>query len=87
MHVDDAGLSSLIIPLSQVWEDLKKHEIEVFDFPRDAEDDESVAVDLESLVYPIFAVCSSDATITADGRSFRGRSYPWGFVDGGMNAT
>ena len=68
--------------MRQVWEDLQRQEIEVFEFSRDADDDESVIADPDALALPIFAVCASETVIAADGRNVRGRAYPWGFVDG-----
>ncbi len=65
-----------------MWDDLQENGIRVFEFSRDADDDESVIADTDVLAHPVFAVSASEKTIAADGRSVRGRSYPWGYVDG-----
>ncbi len=65
----------------QVWEDILKHDIHVHRFAIEDDDDETLPGDASSQI-PIFAVSASTGHITAGGKTLRGRTYPWGYVDG-----
>jgi septin 3/9/12 len=63
-------------------EDLQKHDIRIYKFSADDEEEETLPCDASNRYHPIFAVSASTDIVTINGRSVRGRSYPWGIVDG-----
>ncbi|GAA5897057.1 hypothetical protein JCM6882_007343 [Rhodosporidiobolus microsporus] len=68
---------------ARVLSDIAHHRIEIYQAPRYELEDEETVAENEEIVRKIpFAVVGSDQTVTApDGRTARGRSYPWGTIE------
>ncbi|KAL9715852.1 Cell division control protein 3 [Leucoagaricus gongylophorus] len=67
----------------RVLSDIAYHNIQIFQAPTYENEDEETIAEAEEIAGKIpFAVVGSDRFIdTADGRSVRGRAYPWGIVE------
>ncbi|TIB60872.1 hypothetical protein E3P78_02979 [Wallemia ichthyophaga] len=67
----------------RILADIEYHKIEIFKAPAyEMEDDETIQENSEIESKIPFAIVGSTQTIqTGDGRSVRGRSYPWGVVE------
>jgi len=68
---------------TQVLSDIAYHNIQIFQAPTYENEDEETIAEAEEIAGKIpFAVVGSDSFIeTADGRTVRGRVYPWGIVE------
>ncbi|GAA5845211.1 hypothetical protein JCM11251_003714 [Rhodosporidiobolus azoricus] len=68
---------------ARVLSDIAHHRIEIYQAPRYELEDEETVAENEEIVRKIpFAVVGSDQTVTTpDGRTCRGRSYPWGTIE------
>jgi len=68
---------------AQVLSDIAYHNIQIFQAPTYENEDEETIAEAEEIAGKIpFAVVGSDSFIeTADGRTVRGRAYPWGIVE------
>ncbi|KAF8306359.1 septin AspB [Clavulina sp. PMI_390] len=67
----------------RVLKDIDHHNIQIFQAPiYDNEDEETIAENEEIASKIPFAVVGSNQEVkTADGRSVRGRAYPWGVIE------
>ncbi|ODN06186.1 Septin-5 [Orchesella cincta] len=67
----------------QILEDLRVHQIQIYQFPEcdEEEDEEFKKQDRELKAAIPFAVASSDTFIEVAGKKLRGRVYPWGIVE------
>ncbi|KAJ3574084.1 hypothetical protein NP233_g2009 [Leucocoprinus birnbaumii] len=67
----------------RVLSDIAYHNIQIFQAPTYENEDEETIAEAEEIASKIpFAVVGSDNFIqTADGRTVRGRAYPWGVVE------
>lgn len=67
----------------RVLNDIAHHQIQIFQAPIYDNDDEETIAENEEIAAKIpFAVVGSDREVqTADGRSVRGRAYPWGVIE------
>lgn len=67
----------------RILNDIAHHQIRIFQAPIYDNDDEETIAENEEIAAKIpFAVVGSDREVqTADGRSVRGRSYPWGVIE------
>ncbi|KAG8722768.1 hypothetical protein FRC08_010378 [Ceratobasidium sp. 394] len=67
----------------RILNDITHHEIRIFQAPVYENEDEETIAENEEIASKIpFAIVGSDAQVeTADGRSVRGRSYPWGVIE------
>ncbi|ANB15997.1 septin CDC3 [Sugiyamaella lignohabitans] len=67
----------------RILEDIKHQEIEIFEPPRYENDDEETLVENAEIMasVPFAIVGSTQLVATPDGRSVRGRSYPWGVIE------
>ena len=67
----------------RILSDIAHHQIRIFQAPIYDNDDEETIAENEEIASKIpFAVVGSDMEVrTADGRSVRGRSYPWGVIE------
>jgi septin 7 len=67
----------------RILEDIKHQGIEIFEPPRYDNDDEETIAENEDIMNAVpFAIVGSSETVqTADGRTVRGRSYPWGTIE------
>ncbi|CAG7846182.1 Septin homolog spn1 [Serendipita indica DSM 11827] len=67
----------------RILSDIAHHQIHIFQAPIYDNDDEETIAENEEIASKIpFAVVGSDREVrTADGRSVRGRSYPWGVIE------
>jgi len=65
----------------RLMEDMHKHDIPVFDFPVNSEDDDDIVQEnIEFRANMPFAIVSSDFLHEIDGESVPARQYPWGTV-------
>lgn len=67
----------------RVLSDIHHHGIRIFEPPQYERDDEETQQENQEIISKIpFAVVGSDQVVQApDGRSVRGRSYPWGVIE------
>lgn len=67
----------------RVMDDIKHQQIEIFQPPRYENDDEETIAENDDIMekVPFAVVGSTDVVQTSDGRSVRGRSYPWGVIE------
>ena len=66
----------------RILEDLKFHDISIFGFPSDEEDDEATIRENSELANKLpFAIVGSEGEFVTQGRPARGRKYPWGIVE------
>ena len=67
----------------QILSDIAHHQIRIFQAPQyENEDEETIAENEEIAAKVPFAVVGSDREVhTRDGRSVRGRAYPWGVIE------
>lgn len=65
-------------------EDIEHYNIPIYNFPYDVEEDDEDTIEENSELRALlpFAIIGSDEEITIDGRTVRGRQYPWGAVEG-----
>ncbi|KDE08622.1 cell division control protein 3 [Microbotryum lychnidis-dioicae p1A1 Lamole] len=68
---------------ARILSDIAHHRIEIYQAPQyDGEDEETIAENEEIVRKIPFAVVGSDVVVaTQDGRSVRGRAYPWGTIE------
>lgn len=74
---------SLYLYFPQVLSDIAHHNIQIFQAPTYENEDEETIAEAEEIASKIpFAVVGSDHFVqTTDGRTVRGRAYPWGVVE------
>ncbi|CAN6632868.1 cell division control protein 3 [Trichomonascus vanleenenianus] len=67
----------------RILDDIKHQAIEVFEPPRYENDDEETIAENHDIMskVPFAIVGSSEMVSTADGRTVRGRAYPWGVIE------
>ncbi|KIM29142.1 hypothetical protein M408DRAFT_47559, partial [Serendipita vermifera MAFF 305830] len=67
----------------RILNDIAHHQIQIFQAPiYDNDDEETIAENEEIAAKMPFAVVGSDREVqTVDGRSVRGRAYPWGVIE------
>lgn len=67
----------------RIMEDIDHYNIPIYNFPFDVEEDDEETVEENSELRALlpFAIVGSEEEITANGRSVRGRQYPWGVVE------
>lgn len=67
----------------RVLEDISYHDIHIYDFPFDPEEDdeETIQENTELRALLPFAVIGAEDEYTVNGRKVRGRKYPWGVVE------
>lgn len=65
-------------------EDIEHYNIRIYNFPYDVEEDDEDTIEENSELRALlpFSIIGSDEEITVNGRSVRGRQYPWGAVEG-----
>lgn len=75
--------SRLILELPQILTDINHHQIQIFEGPRyELDDDETVAENQEIMSKVPFAVVGANTeVVNGEGRTVRGRSYPWGVIE------
>lgn len=66
-----------------VMEDIANHEIPIFNFPFNPDDDDEETIQFNSEMRDMlpFAIVSGNELIHVDGRPVLARVYPWGYVD------
>jgi septin 7 len=67
----------------QILDDIKHHNIHIFEGPRyELDDEETIQENGEIMSKVPFAVVGANSEVTsADGRKVRGRAYPWGVIE------
>ncbi|KAJ2960079.1 hypothetical protein NQZ79_g4468 [Umbelopsis isabellina] len=67
----------------RIMEDIEHYNIPIYNFPYDAEEDDEDTVEENSELRALlpFAIIGSDEEIVVNGRTVRGRQYPWGAVE------
>ncbi|CAG8537150.1 2999_t:CDS:2, partial [Racocetra fulgida] len=66
-----------------IMEDIEHYNIPIYNFPFDVEEDDEETVEENSELRALlpFAIIGSEEEISVNGRSVRGRQYPWGVVE------
>ncbi|RIB18572.1 Septin-domain-containing protein [Gigaspora rosea] len=66
-----------------IMEDIEHYNIPIYNFPFDVEEDDEETVEENSELRALlpFAIIGSEEEIIVNGRSVRGRQYPWGVVE------
>ena len=66
-----------------ILNDISANKLQIYEFP-DVEDDDIETNKLNNLLKSKlpFAIVGSNTVIEVDGKSVRGRQYPWGLVNG-----
>jgi septin 7 len=66
-----------------ILNDISSNKLQIYEFP-DVEDDDIETNKLNNLLKSKlpFAIVGSNTVIEVDGKSVRGRQYPWGLVNG-----
>lgn len=64
-------------------QDIEHYNIPIYNFPYDIEEDDEDTVEENSELRALlpFAIIGSDEEIVVNGRTVRGRQYPWGVVE------
>jgi cell division control protein 11 len=64
-------------------EDIEHHNIPIYNFPYDPEEDDEETIDENSELRSLlpFALIGCEEEIMVNGRKVRGRQYPWGIVE------
>lgn len=64
-------------------EDIEHYNIPIYNFPYDVEEDEEDTIEENSELRALlpFSIIGSEEEITVNGRTVRGRQYPWGAVE------
>ncbi|KAL8871793.1 MAG: hypothetical protein Q9174_002451 [Haloplaca sp. 1 TL-2023] len=67
----------------RILSDINHHNIQIFEGPRyDLDDDETIAENQEIMSKVPFAVVGANTeVVNGEGRTVRGRSYPWGVIE------
>ncbi|KAI9352368.1 Septin-domain-containing protein [Pilaira anomala] len=67
----------------RIMEDIEHYNIRIYNFPYDVEEDDEDTIEENSELRALlpFSIIGSDEEITVNGRSVRGRQYPWGAVE------
>ncbi|KAI8583541.1 hypothetical protein K450DRAFT_221655 [Umbelopsis ramanniana AG] len=67
----------------RIMEDIEHYNIPIYNFPYDPEEDDEDTVEENSELRTLlpFAIIGSDEEIVVNGRTVRGRQYPWGAVE------
>ncbi|RUS13842.1 Septin-domain-containing protein, partial [Jimgerdemannia flammicorona] len=68
---------------TQIMQDIEHYNIPIYNFPYDIEEDDEDTVEENSELRAAlpFAIIGSDEEIVVNGRTVRGRQYPWGVVE------
>ncbi|UYV67694.1 SEPT7 [Cordylochernes scorpioides] len=75
-----ALLTSAEMSCVQILNELAENQIKIYEFPESPDEDENKHLKQLKSKVP-FAIVSSVTMIDANGKTFRGRKYPWGTVD------
>ncbi|RUS13850.1 Septin-domain-containing protein [Endogone sp. FLAS-F59071] len=67
----------------RIMQDIEHYNIPIYNFPYDVEEDDEDTVEENSELRALlpFAIIGSDEEIVVNGRTVRGRQYPWGVVE------
>ncbi|KAI9363302.1 Septin-domain-containing protein [Pilaira anomala] len=67
----------------RIMEDIEHYNIPIYNFPYDVEEDEEDTIEENSELRALlpFSIIGSEEEITVNGRTVRGRQYPWGAVE------
>ncbi|KAG2225240.1 hypothetical protein INT45_001463 [Circinella minor] len=67
----------------RIMEDIEHYNIPIYNFPYDVEEDDEDTIEENSELRALlpFAIIGSDEEIVVNGRTVRGRQYPWGAVE------
>ncbi|KAF9917990.1 hypothetical protein BX616_010687 [Lobosporangium transversale] len=67
----------------RIMEDIEHHNIPIYNFPYDPEEDDEETVEENSELRSLlpFALIGCEEEIEVNGRTVRGRQYPWGIVE------
>lgn len=68
---------------ARILDDIKHQGIEIFEPPRYENDDAETVAETQEMMssVPFAIVGSTEMVVTEDGRSVRGRKYPWGTIE------
>lgn len=82
-RADSMTPAELAATKKMTMEDIEHYNIPIYNFPYDAEEDDSETIDENSLLKSMlpFAIVTSNEIAEVNGRKFRARRYPWGLVD------
>ncbi|OBZ88045.1 Septin spn3 [Choanephora cucurbitarum] len=71
----------------RIMEDIDHYNIRIYNFPYDVEEDDEDTIEENSELRALlpFSIIGSDEEIIINGRAVRGRSYPWGSVEGKLS--
>lgn len=75
--------ATLTVFILQILKDINHHNIQIFEGPRyELDDDETIAENQEIMSKVPFAVVGANTeVVNPEGRTVRGRSYPWGVIE------
>ncbi|KAI8098264.1 Septin-type guanine nucleotide-binding (G) domain-containing protein, partial [Gilbertella persicaria] len=67
----------------RIMEDIEHYNIPIYNFPYDVEEDEEDTIEENSELRALlpFSIIGSEEEIVVNGRTVRGRQYPWGAVE------
>ncbi|KAG0175258.1 hypothetical protein DFQ28_002118 [Apophysomyces sp. BC1034] len=67
----------------RIMEDIEHYNIPIYNFPYDVEEDDEDTIEENSELRALlpFSILGSDEEIVVNGRTVRGRQYPWGAVE------
>ncbi|KAL1919614.1 uncharacterized protein VTP21DRAFT_1545 [Calcarisporiella thermophila] len=67
----------------RVMEDIEYYNIPIYNFPYDPEEDDEETIEENSELRALlpFAIIGSEEEVVVNGRTVRGRQYPWGVVE------
>ncbi|EIE82948.1 hypothetical protein RO3G_07653 [Rhizopus delemar RA 99-880] len=67
----------------RIMEDIEHYNIPIYNFPYDVEEDDEDTIEENSELRALlpFSIVGSEEEITVNGRTVRGRQYPWGAVE------
>lgn len=67
----------------RIMEDIEYYNIPIYNFPYDVEEDDEDTIEENSELRSLlpFAIIGSEEEIVVNGRTVRGRQYPWGVVE------
>jgi cell division control protein 11 len=67
----------------RIMEDIEHYNIRIYNFPYDVEEDDEDTIEENSELRALlpFSIIGSEEEITVNGRTVRGRQYPWGAVE------
>ncbi|KAG1442680.1 hypothetical protein G6F56_010966 [Rhizopus delemar] len=79
----DIELMRRLSPRVNIMEDIEHYSIPIYNFPYDVEEDDEDTIEENSELRALlpFSIIGSEEEITINGRTVRGRQYPWGAVE------